>query len=121
MYKVELSPEALEDYRWIAETQPPALLRRVDRLLQQLAVSPRRGIGHPHPLTGDLATYWGLYINDQHRIVYQIFDKRITVHIISMRGHYEGLKKRENPSAHWKSATLLLGTTKPKSRYFSDL
>ncbi len=94
MYKVELSPEALEDYRWIAETQPPALLRRVDRLLQQLAVSPRRGIGHPHPLTGDLATYWGLYINDQHRIVYQIFDKRITVHIISMRGHYEGLKKR---------------------------
>ncbi|MFC2508648.1 MAG: type II toxin-antitoxin system mRNA interferase toxin, RelE/StbE family, partial [Bacteroides sp.] len=48
----------------------------------------------PHPLKGNWAGLWAIRVTQMIRIVYQIHDKRLVVEVISMRGHYEGLKKR---------------------------
>jgi len=54
MYELILSEQAQADYDWLAQTHGEAFIERVDRLLQQLKNSPRRGIGRPKPLGGDL-------------------------------------------------------------------
>lgn len=94
MYRVELTKRAYTDYMALVKSQPPSVIEKVDFLLKQLANSPRKGIASPHPLKGNWAGLWAIRVTQMIRIVYQIHDKRLVVEVISMRGHYEGLKKK---------------------------
>ena len=49
---------------------------------------PRTGTGHPEPLKGGGDITYSRRISGQHRIVYDIYDVRITVLVISVEGHY---------------------------------
>jgi toxin YoeB len=40
-------------------------------------------------LKGNLSGYWSRRISREHRLVYSIEDKIITVTVISAKGHYE--------------------------------
>lgn len=62
------------------------IIKRINELIKVILRSPFEGIGKPEPLKNDLTGYWSRRINDEHRIVYKIYDKRI--HIVQCKYHY---------------------------------
>ena len=59
---------------------------KITDLLNDIIEHPFTGIGKPEPLKYELQGCWSRRINDEHRLVYEVFNENI--HILSMRGHY---------------------------------
>ena len=69
--------------RWIGDRQ---MLRRINRLIQDIQRGEGGGIGKPELLRGDLSGWASRRITEEHRLVYRVVDD--TVEIISCRFHY---------------------------------
>ena len=82
---VEFTESAHEDYRWWEENNPKKS-ERIRNLLEDIKISPFKGIGRPEPLKFDLQGYWSRRIDKVNRLVYSVDRKKITV--ISCRFHY---------------------------------
>ena len=59
-----------EDYQFWVQTDR-AMLRRLNRLIEDCARSPFSGIGKPEALRDDFAGWWSRRIDEEHRIVYR--------------------------------------------------
>jgi toxin YoeB len=59
---------------------------RVLRLVQETQSDPFGGIGKPEPSKHELAGCWSKRIDEEHRLVYQVFDNKIR--ILACRYHY---------------------------------
>jgi toxin YoeB len=55
-------------------------------LLEELTEHPFDGTGKPELLKYELAGLWSRRINQEHRLVYQVFDDVVV--ILSAKGHY---------------------------------
>jgi toxin YoeB len=77
---------AMEDLTWWVEQNRNKTLRRIMTLVQAIHRDPFRGVGEPEPLKHDLAGCWSRRINQEHRIVYEVFADKIR--ILSCRHHY---------------------------------
>jgi toxin YoeB len=68
----------------------PAMLARINALIDDSLRSPFRGIGKPEPLRGELSGWWSRRITEEHRLVYRCIgqgdDQRIEV--AQCRAHY---------------------------------
>jgi len=84
--EIKLTPEAEADLLYWKKSGNTALQRKITKLLEAILTSPTAGIGKPEQLKHHLSGCWSRRINDEHRIVYKIFDDRIE--IISLRFHY---------------------------------
>ena len=76
---------AWEDYLWWQEVDR-RILRRINRLLTDIARDQETGIGKPERLRGDLSGYWSRRITDEHRLVYRVTGDEIR--IAACRYHY---------------------------------
>jgi toxin YoeB len=65
-----------------------AIIKRIDRIFEELSLHPYLGIGKPEALKHNLAGYWSRRIDDKNRIVYQVDNENIIVIIIAAKGHY---------------------------------
>ncbi|MCG6905301.1 MAG: Txe/YoeB family addiction module toxin [Desulfobacteraceae bacterium] len=83
--KLFFSDYAWEDYLYWQKTDTK-ILRRINRLINEIKRRPFEGIGKPEPLKQALSGYWSRRINDEHRIVYKITDD--AVQIAQLRYHY---------------------------------
>jgi len=63
-----------------------AMLRKINRLIEECLRHPFEGTGKPEPLRGDLAGYWSRRIDREHRLVYRVTQD--TVVIVQCRYHY---------------------------------
>ena len=82
---IKFSDHAWEDYLfWQAKDK--AILKRVNLLLRDIHRSPFEGIGKPEPLKHQLAGFWSRRIDDEHRLVYAIYDDCVLV--AQCRYHY---------------------------------
>ena len=79
------SDEAWEDFEYW-QSQDKKTLKRIMKLIKDIARNGYVGIGKPEPLTGDLSGYWSRRIDDCNRIVYKI--KGDTVLIAQCGSHY---------------------------------
>ncbi len=59
-----------EDYQFWVQTDR-AMLRRLNRLIEDTARSPFSGIGKPEALRDDFAGWWSRRIDGEHRMVYR--------------------------------------------------
>ena len=50
---------------------------------------PRTGLGHPEPLVGGNDVTYSRHISAHYRIIYDIYDERITVLVIQAEDHYK--------------------------------
>jgi toxin YoeB len=69
----------------------PAMLERINRLIEEARRTPFTGLGKPEPLKGEFAGFWSRRINGEHRLIYRVAghagaDQRIE--IASCRYHY---------------------------------
>ncbi len=87
-YKVTLSPEAKSDFNKLHKSDISAF-KKVIKLIKELYVHPKTGIGKPKRLKGDRAGQWSRRINRKHRLVYMIKDDIVEVYVVSSYGHYE--------------------------------
>ena len=69
---------AWEDYLYW-QTQDKKVLRRINKLLQDIERNGYDGIGKPEPLKNDLSGYWSVRIDDFNRIVFRIIDGKLDI------------------------------------------
>ena len=79
---VVFSPQAWEDWQSVDRT----ILKRINRLIDEIRRSPYEGIGKPEPLKYGLAGGWSRRITDEHRLIYRITTE--SVEILQARYHY---------------------------------
>ncbi len=87
MYTITYSPRAQEGLTKLKRSEPVAFQKAV-KLLNEIAMHPYTGTGHPEPLRGDRAGQWSRAITKKHRLVYEVFEKEVHVDILSTYGHY---------------------------------
>lgn len=63
------------------------VLKRINRLVEDIQLTPYSGLGKPEPLKHNLAGCWSRRIDLEHRLVYIIKENELW--ILSCRGHYE--------------------------------
>ena len=85
MRSLEFDPSAFEDLRWWVE-KDRAIAIRIFKLLHETQRDPFSGTGKPEPLKRDLQGCWSRRIDQEHRLVYQVFEKKIRV--LACRYHY---------------------------------
>ncbi|MBK8038151.1 MAG: Txe/YoeB family addiction module toxin [Verrucomicrobiaceae bacterium] len=82
---VAFTPEAWEQYIYWQQTDK-AMMKRINRLIQELARTPFTGTGKPEALKHNLAGWWSRRIDEEHRIVYQVDGDKLV--ISRCRHHY---------------------------------
>jgi toxin YoeB len=88
-YTVMLSREAIRDVQKLRKAGEKVALKKLDALLDELAVHPYEGTGKPKPLGGDRAGQWSRRITDKHRLVYSVNNATVIVLVLSASGHYD--------------------------------
>ena len=83
--RLVFTPIGWEDYRHWQSTDK-AVLKRVNRLLDEALRDPYSGIGKPEPLRHVLAGCWSRRIDDEHRLVYLVEEDDAVV--LQARYHY---------------------------------
>ena len=78
--------QALQDRDFWKTSGNKQVQKKISELLEDIVQHPFTGIGKPEPLKHELQGCWSRRINDEHRLVYEIFEENI--HILSMKGHY---------------------------------
>lgn len=87
-YKIVLTEQAVEDYRFWKSSGNKSILNKITRLLEDMSEHPYIGIGKPEALKYELSGYWSRRINTEHRIVYRVIDNIIEIEVLTMRYHY---------------------------------
>ncbi len=86
MRKLQLTSVELEDLKYWKETDEK-IYNKIKRIIEQISVSPKIGLGKPEPLKYEWSGYWSRRITKEHRIVY-CFDDSVVI-IVQARYHYE--------------------------------
>jgi toxin YoeB len=63
-----------------------AMLRKLNRLIEECLRHPFEGTGKPEPLRGDLAGFWSRRIDREHRLVYRV--TATAIEVAQCRYHY---------------------------------
>jgi toxin YoeB len=87
-YTIELSETALADIEKHKKSGDKVVLKRIEKLLNELMKHPATGTGQPEMLKHDLAGLYSRRINKKHRLVYSINQQIVTVHVLSAWSHY---------------------------------
>ena len=79
-----------EDDAWkeylIWQEEDKKTLRSINKLIKDIQRSPFEGLGHPEPLSENLAGWWSRRIDEKNRIVYKTIENNSI--ILSCKGHY---------------------------------
>ena len=77
--------KAWDDYQyWVVNDR--SMIKRVNRLIDDIRRTPFTGIGKPEALKHQLAGYWSRRITDEHRLVYAVEENQVV--IITARHRY---------------------------------
>ena len=83
--RLVFTPHGWEDYlHW--QTTDRAMLKRINRLIEDVIWDPFAGIGKPEPLKHALAGAWSRRIDEVHRLVCLVDTEDIV--ILQARYHY---------------------------------
>lgn len=83
--RLVFTPRGWEDYTYWQQADR-ALLKRINRLIDDALRDPKRGIGKPEQLKHGIPGAWSRRITEEHRFVYQVAGDDLIVH--QARYHY---------------------------------
>lgn len=79
------SEKAEEQYLfWVKNN--PKIADKISKLIDDICLHPKIGIGKPEPLRYEFSGAWSRRITTEHRLVYTFDEKE--VYIVSCRYHY---------------------------------
>jgi toxin YoeB len=87
---IEFTANGWEDFSYWVENDP-AMVEKINEIINSIMKTPFSGIGKPEPLKYDLKGFWSRRISGEHRLVYQISGTKGTdqkCSIIQCRFHY---------------------------------
>jgi len=87
-YKIDCSKKAKEDIMCHRKSGDKQILKKLYVLFDELKEHPETGTVKPEKLKHQQTNRWSRRITDKHRLVYDIFEKIVTVEIIQTYGHY---------------------------------
>ena len=87
-YALEFSETVLSDIEKHKKSGDKAVLKKIEKLLNELMKHPTTGTGQPEQLKYHLAGLYSRRINPKHRLVYSINEEVVTVHVLSAWAHY---------------------------------
>jgi toxin YoeB len=88
-YTLILSDRAKKDLAIHHKSGDKAIIKRIDRIFEELGDHPYTGIGKPEALKYNNSGLWSRRLDDKNRIVYQVNDEVVTVSVVSAKGHYD--------------------------------
>ncbi|MBO4587298.1 MAG: Txe/YoeB family addiction module toxin [Bacteroidales bacterium] len=88
MYSITYADRAAEDLAKLKKNEPKSFQKAV-KLLNEIAMHPRTGTGHPEQLKGARTDQWSRRITQKHRLIYEVHDTEIVVLVLAAYGHYE--------------------------------
>jgi toxin YoeB len=87
-----MSRPLFSDGAWVDycfwQTQDKKTLKRLNKLIDDIARNGNTGIGKPEGLGADLSGYWSRHIDEKNRLIYRILDDG-TIEIHACRSHYD--------------------------------
>ncbi len=87
-YVLEFTKIALADIEKHKKAGDTAVLKKIARLLNEIKENPTEGTGRVELMKYGLSGKFSRRINHRHRLVYTIEEDIITVHVLSLWGHY---------------------------------
>ena len=87
-YILEFSETALSDIEKHKKSGDKAVLRKIEKLLNELMEHPITGTGQPEMLKHNLTGLFSRRINQKHRLIYSIKEEVVTVYVLSAWAHY---------------------------------
>jgi toxin YoeB len=84
--KIIFSERSWEDYLYWQKIDRK-ILKKINELLRDIKREPFDGIGKPEPLKYEYSGLWSRRINDEHRLVYKVYEDAVSV--VSCRYHYD--------------------------------
>jgi toxin YoeB len=84
--EIEFTYQAKDDLEFWKKSNNVLVLKKIRKLLEDIARTPYSGIGKPEALKYSLSGCWSRRINKEHRIVYEVINDKIVVY--SLKGHY---------------------------------
>lgn len=88
MYQVKITIPAQLHINAYLKAGNKILIKKIDKILNELRVHPYTGIGKPERLKYFNGNIWSRRVDSKNRIVYSIEESVITVTVISAAGHY---------------------------------
>jgi toxin YoeB len=82
---INFTPTGWSDYTYW-QTQDKKTIRKINRIIQDIARNGNIGIGKPELLQEDLSGWWSRRIDEINRLVYRLVDE--SIEISQCRGHY---------------------------------
>ena len=86
MYKIVLNSRAKKDAILIERAN---LKNKVAKLIQIIRINPFQNPPQYEKLRGDFTGSYSCRINEQHRLIYQVYEEENTIKIIRMWKNYE--------------------------------
>jgi len=87
IYSISLSESAELDIIKLQKSGNKQVLKKLNKLLNELRLHPETGTGKPERLK--YVNKWSRRINDKHRLIYEIFEEIVTVEVVQAYGHYD--------------------------------
>ena len=85
--EIVFTAEAKADIEFFKKAGERNILKKIRELVISIDANPFEGLGKPEALKYDFQGCWSRRINKEHRLVYKITNKTIT--IISTKDHYK--------------------------------
>lgn len=88
IYQLVLTPEAERHLLEWKKSGQKKTLKKIAELLEELQLHPTTGTGQVEQLKGSMAGLWSRRITKGARLIYRIEDEKVTVIVVSLKGHY---------------------------------
>ena len=86
---VQISDDAIDDLKIIKKSGTPAIKTKIERIIQVLQTTTKKGVGAPEQLKGEEGVVYCRTLNKKDRLVYEILEEEKRVIIIQFLGHYQ--------------------------------
>jgi len=87
-YTIELTIDAIKDIEKLKKSGDKKVLKKIDKLLDELREHPKTGTGKPELLKYYDIPTWSRRLTDNHRLIYRIEEDRVVIMVLSFWGHY---------------------------------
>ena len=88
-YIVKFSPESKKHISAYKKAGNKIALAKIDRIIEELELHPKIGIGKPEKMKQKKEETWSRRIDQKNRMTYEIEENIVTVTVISAMGHYD--------------------------------